>query len=278
MTNNPNLLPIADYKAAISKLPPTSECYAIVSARYFGTVISQNVNKKMLSNIYHKIGDCIKTLGHYNMENSEKTVEHIGEGILKVIKEKFPTLTDQEFYIIMDYGIRDRYMRKGDLRTVNIINIEKWITAYKVDSVVKNAFQLFDQKMRERTPKKEPTPEELEAIRRNDCVEAFELFKAKQELPMAAEIIFKQLKQDKFFHWNAEQIEFIEDEAQEKCRENIASLLGRGDVTAAIGKTYFQEVEDKKGFRYERECRRSAIKLLFTMAIAKNNPLYKVKE
>ncbi len=137
------MLPIHQTKA-LDMLNKGSEPYNIVKARYEGRKMSEMPQNELIRLTTEIVLDGIKTKGHYKVAEEKLDVsEHIATGILKIILNRFKLLTIEEFALIVHYGAHDKFKVKGELDAINIVNITRWITAYKTDEFVKNSIDTF---------------------------------------------------------------------------------------------------------------------------------------
>jgi hypothetical protein len=270
------MLPIHQAKA-LEKLGIGSESYQIVKARFEGRKFADTDFKVVVLWVYHVIDESIKYLGHYQVAENSKTVQHLAESIIKIINIRFKDLTLEEFKIILNYMVHEKYKKKGELLAVSVKNMENAIVAYKTDVTVRGAFTLFHENIGKPEPEKPLTHEQKIAIRNRYSNDAFAEYKKTGVMPLAntaTDLIYRHLKAVFNIKWSAQEYEEIEKMALENMKKNLVPRYNNKQERN-IYNSILDGINNKKGSEFEAECRRAALTLFFKKAKLSNVELFK---
>ncbi len=153
--------------------------YRIAHAKYKGTRIGSMEFDLCISKLYDLCEKAFLDLGFFKVADNQKVLEHLPKAIVELIKRRkdFQYLTIELLSIILEYGCHERLQCEGEIHTINIVYIERWVERTWLHPDFRRPIDLYIESSRQLPEVKKLTPEQEEYDICINCLEAFEQYK-----------------------------------------------------------------------------------------------------
>jgi hypothetical protein len=189
-----NNLPLA-HENAIAMLPVNAQ---LVCRAKYGTLKTTELPikdaKKQISAMITAV-----YLDTSAADGNQQANIYLTEKVYDEMVTKYKHLSIGELQVVLNEGIRKEY---GEYFGINIATISTWLKAYERSEYRKASLGYYNLQLQQQSEKKEPTPEEREAILQKGCKDAYIEFKHDKTLTPVYRVIYDYLKTKHKIEWS----------------------------------------------------------------------------
>lgn len=177
-------------------------CFAKYKCRKFSEIPVAEANNLVYDLVIKSFND----LGRYKIDENQKVLDHLPKAIISLIqiRKDFHYLTPELLSIILEYGCRSEFKKTGELDSISIIYIERWIVSSWEHTDFIDSYKSFIDLSKQIENKQTLTASQEEYDIVTQCLIAFEDFKTGNTIPMFAKPLWDYIRKKKNIGWSKE--------------------------------------------------------------------------